>query len=322
MRRLVRVGRAGSGRWRRSGRRRRWCRSDRSFSAPVSSRKPSSLRDDLDLVGQGRPGPRWPTQCRKRVSAAPSRTWALRAPSISTAFLRRAAGCRGPCRGPPSAPAASRRSKYQAEDWAGSTSTFWPFSSSSAPRQVVGRLQASPALPSQAGSSWRRPWRGSRNSRAVPSAFEDRLAERQGRADDVAAADVEQPGDRGRRGQHGGVGARLGDAPRRCGRAWRLTSSPAYSAGCGTTGAAGCGGRSSPQAWSSGLASTGFSSAPGLGGGALQARQRVGAVQARVVADDLRRGRRRSPDRPARRPRPGRGSRTAPASTWSRTCRV
>jgi hypothetical protein len=52
---------------------------------------------------------------------------------------------------------------------------------------------------------------------------------------------------------------------------WRLAadSSPAYSSGCGVTGATGCGGRASPQALSIGLGLTGCSSAPALAAAAF-----------------------------------------------------
>ncbi len=53
---------------------------------------------------------------------------------------------------------------------------------------------------------------------------------------------------------------------------WRLSAeaSPANSSGCGTTAAAGCAGRSAPQARSSGLSSTGLSRAPAFAAAALR----------------------------------------------------
>ncbi len=259
----------------------------------------------------GWPGASVATQCRKRVSAAPSRMCAWRAPSISTAFLQARGRAVGSARA--HAPRRRRRSsasKYQADDCAGIDQHALAGQLASAPASSSGASSLTP-LPSQAGSSGVT-LAGSRNSRADAVGVEDRLRQRQRRADHVAAADVEQPGDRGRRGDHAPpsapCSARL--SPTRARLA--AEASPANSSGCGTTGRLGWAGRAAPQAASSGLGSTGFSAAPALAAAVSQPLQRVGAVQPRVVADGPARAWPRSPGRPARRRRPGRGSRTGP----------
>ncbi len=81
------AGSAGSARWRRWRRRRRWCRT----TGPSARRSPRGSPPACApprARPAGRSGLRSLTQCRKRLSAAPSRMCAWRAPSISTAFLR------------------------------------------------------------------------------------------------------------------------------------------------------------------------------------------------------------------------------------------
>src|SRR3990167_4809804 len=139
----------------------------RSFSAPVASRKASSFATASFSSG-GLTCPSVATHWRKLVRAAPSRIWARRVPSISTAFLQARGRVQGSMPRTTVAPSAARASKYQAEDCAGSTSTFLPFRSLKAPARASGASRVT-WLPSHAGSS-SVTLAGSRNSRAVPSA--------------------------------------------------------------------------------------------------------------------------------------------------------
>ena len=144
-------------------------------------------------------------------------------------------------RGPPSAPARARVSKYQAEDWPGSTSTRLPVRSrqraAAGPRAAPGApgCRARPAGPAVTLA-------GSRNSRAVPS-LRQRSPGRCGRGERMTSPPrmLNSQAMRGGRGQHRGVGAlpRRWPAPTRARLA--AESSPAYSSGCGTTGACGLG---------------------------------------------------------------------------------
>ena len=181
-----------------------------------------------------------------------------------------------------SAPARLSASKYQSEDWAGSITTRRPRNSARAPSRSAG-VSRRTSLPSHAGRS-AVTLAGSRNSRAVPSALRIAWASGRGRADHVAAADVEQPGDRGGRGEHrrlgpvageqgaqpgalgprgfAGIVQRMGDDRRA--RLGRPRRAPGHVQGIGVGG---------------------FQRRAGLGGGLAQAREGVGAVQARIVAD-------------------------------------
>ncbi len=141
---------------------------ERSFSAPVASRKPSRRVTTSTSSG----GFAWPsvaTQCRKRVRAAPSRIWAWRVPSISTAFLQARGRAQGSAARITSAPACDRVSKYQADDWPASTRTLRPFNSPRAPASASGGSRLT-WLPSHAGRSGVT-LAGSRNRRAEPSAL-------------------------------------------------------------------------------------------------------------------------------------------------------
>ena len=225
----------GSGRWRRWRPAPAMVSKDRSFSAPVASRKPSSLATDLDLVGQAGLAPRWPASAGSGSARRRRGRGRGGSPSISTAFLQARGRAQGSAPRTTSAPAPARVSKYQAEDWAGSTSTRLALQLGQRAGQVVGRLQ--PHLVAEPGRQVGRHLGRIEEQPRRAVGVQDRLAQRQGRADDVAAADVEQPGDRGRRGDHRGLGARRRPGSRRPGRAWRRSPRRRYSSGCGTTGA-------------------------------------------------------------------------------------
>ncbi len=245
---------------------------DRSFSAPVASRN-CSRRVTISTSSGSRSWPSVPSQCRKRLSAAPSRAWARRAPSTSTAFLQARGRAVGSLARTISAPAARRVSKYQEEDWAESTSTRRPRSSARAVGRASG-LSSRTWLPSQAGSS-APTLAGSRNSRAEPSA--SRIAWPSGRGERITSP----PRMLNSQATEAGAVITAASAPasaRLAPTRARLAadSSPANSSGWGTTGATGWGGRPA-QAASSGLSSTGVSRAPALAAAACS-RARVSGL--------------------------------------------
>ncbi len=233
---------------------------DRSFSAPVASRKLSSLPTTSSSLGSVCAAS-VPTQRRKRASAVPSRTCAWRAPSISTGFLQARGRAVGSAPRTTCAPARSSASKYQADEVAGSTSTRWPESAASAPARRSGASSVTP-LPSQAGSSGVT-LAGSRKRRAEPSAA--RIA-----CDSGSGERITSP-PRMLNSQALEAGAVISAASAPCSARLLPTrsrlagdGSPANSVGCGLTGACGWAGRAAPQAASSGLGSTAFSAAPAL----------------------------------------------------------
>ncbi len=231
---------------------------ERSFRAPVASRRPSSLATTSRSSGSDACAS-VASQCRKRVRAAPSRRWARRAPSISVAFLQARGRAHGSTPVTTLASAPSRTSEYQAEDWPGSTRTRLPPSAFSAGSRSDGGCRLTP-LPSQAGRSGVT-LSGSRNSRAVPSASSTACPS--GSGERITSPPLMLNS----QAIEAGAVITAASAPASA-RLWatraRLEpeSSPAYSRGCGTTGALGCDGRSEPQATSSGLSATGFSSPP------------------------------------------------------------
>ena len=157
---------------------------DRSCKAPVASRKPSSRT--TASISSGRS---WPTawrrssQHRKRARAAPSRMWAWRAPSTSVEFLRARGKAVGSGPQITWARAPSSRSKYQAEETAGSISTARPLRAARAAGKLSGASKVT-SSPSQAS----RPavcLAGSRNSRARPSS--SRIAWLNGRGERITS---------------------------------------------------------------------------------------------------------------------------------------
>ncbi len=136
--------------------------------APVASRKASSL--ETTSISSGRLDcASVASQCRKRVRATPSRRCARLVPSISVAFLQARGMAQGSAVRTTPAPASVKACEYQAEEMDGSSSTRRPFSSA----RAAGRASEGSSvtwLPSQAGRSGV-VLSGSRNRRAVPSAF-------------------------------------------------------------------------------------------------------------------------------------------------------
>ena len=111
------------------------------------------------------------------------------------------------------------------------------------------------------------------------------LAEGQGRADHVAAADVEQPGQRGRTGQHRHIGAGLGDG---LGDAGALGGGGFAGQGLAMGPDGGLGlGRSPLPGQIQGIGVHRDQAGAGPGGGGLQPVQAVGGVQPGVVAHRL-----------------------------------
>ena len=219
---------------------------ERSFSAPVASRNSSSLSPRSISSA----APVWPSVPRASGGSgtAPRRRGVRLARALDLDRVLAGAGQgagvlrRGPPRRRPCRARRSTRPRTGPDRPSRACPAARPArrSSSSAGASVT-------SLPSHARAAPAPTLRGSRNSRAAPSANRNALAERQGRADDVAAADVEQPGDGGGRGQH-----------RRVDRPWSASAlpmrarlatsfSPAYSSRCGTTGAVGSGGRPGPR---------------------------------------------------------------------------
>ncbi len=117
-----------------------------------------------------------------------------------------------------------------------------------------------------------------------------RLTQRQGRADHIAAANVEEPCQRRRRSQNGGVGAGLGDGLADAGAFGR-----AALAGIAVLMRHDGRGRLARPLVGPGhvqrVGLDGLQFGSGLGRRALQARQGIGAVQTRVVADNRPLGR-------------------------------
>jgi hypothetical protein len=180
-----------------------------------------------------------------------------------------------------SAPAALSVSKYQAED---SDQHPCALQRGQGPRERLGWLQAD--LFAQPGGKALRDLGGIQEQPRGAVGVQDGLSQRKRRADNVAAADVEQPGDRGRGGQHRGVRVAVlqaGAHPRallrrtfagvfqRMGHHRRLRLGRALRA----------------PGMVEGIVIGRLQRGAGLGRGCAQPIQRVGTVQARVIADGL-----------------------------------
>ena len=264
------LGRRGSGRWRRSGRRRRWCRrrgpSARRWprGSPPACATISISSGSVCLRLGGQPVQEARTAPRRRGA------WALAGAFDLDGVLAGAGQGAGVLRAHDrGARALQLRRTTRPRTGPGSTSTRAPFSSASASGRSSG-VSSVTWLPSQAGSSGVT-LAGSRNSRAVPSARRIAWPSGSGRADDVAAADVEQPGDGDGRGQHRGVGAGGLQALADAGALGGAVLAGVARAGAGRRRPAAAAGRSSPQARSTGLALDGLQLGAGLGGGGLAA---------------------------------------------------
>ena len=230
---------------------------DRSRSSPVSARKPSSFVT-VSISSGGVVCPSVASQWRKRATAAPSRTWAERAPATSTGFFAALGRAHGSAPRSTMPPAAATVSKYQAEALAGSSSTRLPASAFRAGTRASGG-RSSVALPSQAGRS-SVTFPGSRNSLAWPSA--PTMAWPRGRGERITSP----PRMLNSQASEVGPVSTVTSAPASA-MAWEMrvrlaaAASPDMASGCGTTGARGWGGRSA-QARSRGLGSTATRRAP------------------------------------------------------------
>ena len=233
---------------------------DRSFSAPVASRKPS--RRVVTPISSGRACcASVAIQCRKRAKAAASRSCALRAPAISTGFFAARGRSVGSWARTTVAPARSSAATYQAEVCEGSSRTRCPFRSPSAGAMPAAGSRVT-WLPSHSRSSGE-VLAGSRKTRAVPS-LRTRVWP-SGRGERMTSPPRtlnSHASDEGAVSTAASAPAAAIVAPIRA----RLSalSSPDRAAGWGTTASCGCAGRSSPQARSIGLPSTARSSAPDL----------------------------------------------------------
>ena len=200
---------------------------DRSFSAPVASRKPSSLATtSSSSAGWPRRLGRHPVQEARR---APRRRGCGPGgrPRSRRRSCRRGAGRWGRRRAPP-----RRRPAPAPRNTRPTTGRDRPAPPAAAGRSRQRAPAAPPAAPAhpvaepgrQLGRHLGRVEEQPRRAVGV----QDRWRQRQRRADHVAAADVEQPGDRGRRGDHARVGApgRPGSSPTRARLA--AEASPAY----------------------------------------------------------------------------------------------
>ena len=148
------------------------------------------------------------------------------------------------------APTRASRSKYQADDWAGSIRTRTPFMPSSACASSPGFIRVT-SSPSQPGSSLVT-LAGSRNSIAVPLAAT--MAWARGRGDRITSPprtlNSQAIDDGAVRTQASAPAAAIA-APMRA--RFEALPSPEYRSSWGTTGAAGWAGRASAQASSTGF---------------------------------------------------------------------
>ena len=144
----------GSGRWRRWTPAPAMVSKDRSFSAPVASRKPSSRRHHLQLVGQARSGlGGHPVQ---EAGQAPRRRGCGRGGRLRSRrrSCRRGAGRWGPAPRTTSAPAALQAPRStRPTTGRGSTSTACPWRGRPARRAGPRASPGVTPLPSQAGRS-------------------------------------------------------------------------------------------------------------------------------------------------------------------------
>ncbi len=238
---------------------RRWGRAPRScrswaheiagpWPAPARSGQPHPPRRDC------RPAAGPSSHARKRATAAPSRRWASAAPASSTGFFCALASTQGSSASTSLAPAAVSRSR-NADMRRARVDQHLAASrraASSAPWKLVDRLDRDGIGQAQAARQLAR----IDEPAAGPVAGQQGIAQHQWIEGDVAAAQVEQPGDRVGGGQQERVGALLRRPRPRSARAWRRLLSPAWRSSCRRTGAIGRGGRSA-QIASTGLGSSG-----------------------------------------------------------------
>ena len=180
---------------------------DRSRSSGLSRRSASRWSDAVNSSSSPF-GASSSTHFRKREMAAPSRAWAVFWPAISAAFLIALGSTVGSRRARILAPAFSSASKIAATARSGSTATVLPLSVARNGSNSDRSCSRTP-LP--------RCWRTSASifltgDEQVGGAvgIDQRIGQRDRRAGDVGAADVERPGDRIERRQHRRVGAMLG----------------------------------------------------------------------------------------------------------------
>ena len=117
---------------------------DRSERQPVARRKPSSF-SAASISVSAPSADATANHAKKRDSAAPSRIWALRVPSISRLFLQALGNWQGSGARRIRAPCLVSRSNTALAAVAGSASTAWPASASSAAVKSSGARSRTPS---------------------------------------------------------------------------------------------------------------------------------------------------------------------------------
>ena len=189
------------------------------------------------------------SQARNRVTAAPSRRCAARVPSSSTGFLhafgsRHGSAARWIC-------AAGRAEPVEHPGRGGRRIDLHPCRSAARARRAPAPSRSGGSIVDarcrDGGRGRATSLRRSMNSVTRAVVAQDREGQRQRRVRHVAAADVEQPGDRFGHRQHRRGDALLGQRARRAGRASLRRSRRRIRSGCGTTGASGGGRPAGPD---------------------------------------------------------------------------
>ena len=197
------------------------------------------------------------SQARKRVTAAPSRTWAARAPLISAAFLTaframQGSGPRATRRGPPSALANAKAAVcgIEAHPLLGLAQRLQPVVQRPRRREFGDCLEV--------GARGCVELLGRDEELGLSRLGHDGEREHDGSVGDVVAADVERPGDRVAQRQHDGV-VPVGLQPLLDVGDLVLGGAAGELRGAHVTGLVGAAGRSLPQTRSTRLRVTGFS---------------------------------------------------------------
>ena len=150
---------------------------------------------------------------RKRAIATPSRRCAARVPASSAALFLAFGSATGSAPSTIVPPAASTsRATASAEPLRVVEHLSLRFAERRQPRRKNRAPRARRRRNSEPSRTALESFRPSMKSSGRPSACDQREGKREGRVRQVAAADVEEPGDRGRIGEDRRVGALLGDA--------------------------------------------------------------------------------------------------------------